>query len=397
MKLCWLIPDDRGGGIVSVALSCCQQAQKAGHETTLLLVLSPTGWIGTNYDVQIKTLGLTEPALETPISLLEWLAENPQDVLILNACGQADAVIPYLPANLKCVYVVHDTAPRYWQTALKEEANLEAVVAVSQTVSTKFKHLMQQPEKLAVILNGSVFPEPPTPSNPRYDDLIFLGGDKPIKGSSDVLELWQHLIKLEFSGKLHWFGEINPKFHSKIIQLPKSNQIYLHGRVTRDQIFSTAACAKVLLMLSRVEPFGMATIEAMSMGCVPVAWDIDTGTKEIVCANETGLFAPLSDVKTLAHQVMQACDRYSNFQGAVIEQARSKFNQTVMWQGYESLIDQVCKFEPIKRSKNGLQPEEYKPPLRRFQLLPPSIRSSVREFVGHSPRLGYWLRDLRGL
>lgn len=396
MKLCWLIPDDRGGGIVSVALSCCQQAQKAGHETTLLLALSPTGWIGTNHNFQIKTLGLTEPALETPISLLKWLAENPQDVLFLNGCGQADAIIPYLPPTIKCIYVVHDTAPCYWQTALKEEANLEAIVAVSQTVSNKFKHLVQQPEKLAVILNGCVFPEPPA-SNLRYNDLIFLGGDNPIKGYNDVLQLWQQLTKLGFSGKLHWFGAISPEFQKKIMVLPNSNRICVYGRVPLDKIFSTAACAKVLLMLSRVEPFGMATIEAMSMGCVPVAWDIDTGTKEIVSANETGLFAPLGNVKILAYQVIQACDRYANFQEAVIEQARSKFNPTVMWQGYESLIDKVCQLEPIKRSKSGLQPEAYQPPLRQFQLLPPSIRSGIREFVGRSPRLGYWLRDLRGL
>ncbi len=397
MKLCWLIPDDRGGGIVSVAISCCQQAQKAGHQATLLLALSPTGWIGTNHNFEIKTLGLTEPALLIPISLWEWLAENPQDVLFLNGCGQADAAIAYLPSHVKCVYVVHDTAPRYWQTALAEEANLEAVVAVSQTVSSKFKHLMQQPEKLAVILNGSVFPDLPTPSNSRNDDLVFLGGDKPIKGSNDVLQLWRQLTKLEFNGKLHWFGAISSKFHQKILQLPNSNQICLHGRVTLDKIFSTAADAKVLLMLSRVEPFGMSTIEAMSMGCVPVAWDIDTGTKEIVSANETGLFAPLGNVKILANQVMLACDRYANFQGAVIEQARSRFNQTVMWQGYEALIDQVYDLEPIERSKSGQQPMAYQPPRRRFQLLPPSIRSAIREFVGCSPRLGYWLRDLRGL
>jgi hypothetical protein len=176
MKLCWLIPDDRGGGIASVALSCCRQAAKAGHETTLLLVLSPTGWIGTGHDFRVTSLGLSGSAPEAPETLLQWLEENPQDVVFLNGCGQADVVIPYLPPSLKCVYVVHDTAPRYWNTAIREEDNLEAIIAVSETIATQFRHSLKETTKLSVLLNGCVFPEQPELNQLRQDDLLFLGG-----------------------------------------------------------------------------------------------------------------------------------------------------------------------------------------------------------------------------
>jgi hypothetical protein len=396
MKLCWLIPDDRGGGIASVALSCCRQAAKAGHETTLLLVLSPTSWIGTGHDFRVTSLGLSGSAPEAPETLLQWLEENPQDVVFLNGCGQADVVIPYLPPSLKCVYVVHDTAPRYWNTAIREEDNLEAIIAVSETIATQFRHSLKETTKLSVLLNGCVFPEQPELNQLRQDDLLFLGGDNPTKGAGDVLKLWQQLLKLGFQGKLHWFGNVSPHFRSRINQLPNSEQIQVYGRVKRDLIFSTAASAKVLLMLSRVEPFGMATIEAMSMGCVPVAWDIDTGTKEIVTANQTGLFAPLGNPQLLAKKVQYVCENYQVFSVAVIEHARANFDEAVMWKGYESFLNHISTVEPIERSNRGQKPIAYKPPTRRFQLLPASIRSAIREFIGRSPRLGYWLRDLRG-
>jgi hypothetical protein len=176
---------------------------------------------------------------------------------------------------------------------------------------------------------------------------------------------------------------------------PNSEQIQVHGYVQRDQIFATAASAKVLLMLSRVEPFGMSTIEAMSMGCIPVAWDVDTGTKEIL-TEKTGLFAPLGDVQALAKQVIYACNNYQDFSTDVIQHARSNFNETQMWQGYESLINQISNLQPIQRTKKDQQPQNFRPPVHRFQLLPPGIRSIIRNFIGRSPSLGYWLRDMRG-
>lgn len=395
MKLCWLIPDDRSNGVASVALSCCQQAAEAEHETTLLMLVKSTNWI-TSRDFQVCSLGLSGSAPEAPAKLLQWLQENPQDVLFLNGCGELEAAIPYLPPNLKCVFVVHDTAAQYWRNASAEEDNLEAIIAVSETVASQFRHRLKEVKKLAVISNGCIFPEQPELNATRQDDLIFLGGDSLKKGAFDVLKLWRQLIHLGFAGKLHWFGNVAPNFRAKIDRMPARERIQDYGRVSRELIFSTAASAKVLLMLSRVEPFGMATIEAMSMGCVPVAWDIDTGTKEIVAANQSGLFAPLGNIPELAHQVLYTCDNYQAFSAAVMERARSKFDRTVMWKGYASTIDEIFLLQPIERSKKGQQPTIYKPPIRRFQLLPRSVRSVIREVVGRSPHLGYWLRDLRG-
>ena len=395
MKLCWLIPDDRSNGVASVALSCCQQAAEAGHETTLLMLVKSTNWI-TSRGFRVSSLELSGSAPEAPVKLLQWLQNNPQDVVFFNGCGELEAAIPYLPPNLKCVFVVHDTAPQYWRKALAEEDNLEAIIAVSETVANQFRYRLKQPKKLTVICNGCVFPEQPELNAARHDDLIFLGGDSSKKGAFDVLKLWKQLVQCEFTGRLHWFGNVSSNFRAKIDRMPARERIQVYGRVKRELIFSTAASAKVLLMLSRVEPFGMATIEAMSMGCVPVAWDVDTGTKEIVVANQSGLFAPLGNIQVLSERILYACDNYRAFSTAVMERARSNFDRAVMWKGYASLIERISLLEPIERNKKGQQPTPYKPPIRRFQLLPPSVRSVIRETVGRSPHLGYWLRDLRG-
>jgi glycosyltransferase involved in cell wall biosynthesis len=394
MKLCWLLPSDKSGGISPVVLSCCRQATQAGYQATMLLLKNPTLINGDGF--QVASLGLGAGEAETPKILGQWLENNPQDIIFLNSCDEFDIIIPYLPSHIKCVYVIHDTALPYWSKAITEEDNLEAIIAVSETVASKFRRRLKHPEKLSVIYNGCVFPEAPNVRSTKQDNLIFLGGDNPTKGAFDVLNLWKSLVKMGFKGELQWFGNLTPSFIKKIKQLPSSDQIEIFGHVSRDIVFSNAAAAKVLLMLSRVEPFGMATIEAMGMGCVPVAWDVETGTKEITIANKTGLFAPLSDTQSLAKQVIYACANYQNFQSAVIARARSDFNETIMWKGYQSLIDHIATLEPVQRSKQNEQPASFQKPVRRFQLLPAGIRSFIREFIGRSPTLGYWLRDMRG-
>jgi glycosyltransferase involved in cell wall biosynthesis len=395
MKLCWLVPDDRGGGVISVAMSCVRQARAAGHDAVMLLMLEPTGWLDGVAGIRTASLGLKAPANETPRALLRWLEDNPQDILLLNGGEQANPIIPYLPAGVRCIYAVHDTASRYWRPAVAAERDLHKIVAVSQTVADKFVHLLGDPARLRVITNGSTFPPMPDLETPRPDDIVFLGGSNPTKGACDVLSLWPRLVECGFTGRLHWFGHMEPAFEKQIAGLPDAERILRPGRTRRDTIFAVAAASKVLLMLSRVEPFGMATIEGMAMGCVPVAWDIPTGTKEIV-TDKTGFFVPLGNYAALARQIVQVCAWHKGLAPLTTRRAREVFGEDVMWHSYAKLFDELMYLLPQAHSCAGQLPPDYIPVRRRFQLLPASLRHTIRNFIGRSPRLGYLFRDLRG-
>jgi glycosyltransferase involved in cell wall biosynthesis len=397
-KLCWLVPDDNGGGVVSVALSCCRQAQLAGYEATLLMLLSPSGHISEHVRFELVSLNVVPPGFDAPEKIVQWLSENPQDVLFLNGCEQADVAIPNIPNRTTSVYVVHDTASRYWRPALKNEQELDAIVAVSETVATAFREQLQRPEKLTVLHNGTLFPADVdvAEAEPRAQEMLFLGGDDPVKGSYDVLKLWPKLVARGFSGRLHWFGEINTAFRGKIEKLPRASSIVLHGRVVRSQIFRQAACARVLLMLSRAEPFGMVTIECMGMGALPVAWDVKSGTKEIVEENYP-FFASLGNYNQLADRVLQACNEHTLHFRAALRRTREQFGEASMWRRYAVFIDEAVHSSAVKRAKAGQRPPAFKPQLRLLQLLPNELRATIREILGRSARWGYRLRNLRGI
>lgn len=395
MKACWLVPDDYGGGVISVAQACCREATADGHDATLLTLLPPSGHAEEFGGVRVDSLNASATDASSPMRFVDWLRNNPQDVVFLNGCEQVDETPPFIPVKTRAIYVVHDTAARYFEAAIRHQAALDAIVAVSETVATRFRHRLQQPEKLFVIHNGTVFPLSCEPTQ-RADNLIFLGGDKHIKGATDVLALWPHLLSQGFAGELHWFGSVGQPLRERIATLPQADRIVLHGRVARRRIFEIAGSSKVLLMLSRVEPFGMATVECMGMGCSVVSWDINTGTTEIVRAPEEGHFVPLGDYRALAAAAMAMLDLGSGQRQKMAQRVRRQFSAGAMWVRYAAMLEKVMAAPRAHRADPGRRPPGYVPPRRLFQMLPEWVRVHIREVVSRSAKLGYILRDFRG-
>jgi glycosyltransferase involved in cell wall biosynthesis len=360
------------------------------------MALPPTGHLDEHVEgFDIVSLQACEPYNDVPQRLIDWLDTQPQDVLFLNGCEEIEPAIPHIPSHIYTVDVIHDTAARYWDRAIAHEDFLDAVVAVSETIARQFRDDLKDPSTLHVLHNGTVFPPRPNTES-RPNDLFFVGASKSFKGAQDVIDVWPSLIEAGFSGRLHWYGGLDDDLAAQAASLPASDRVIDHGRVPRSQIFERAARSKVLLMLSRVEPFGMATIEAMGMGAIPVAWDIDTGTREIVEANHTGFFAPLGDTQALADQVLTACERHSDLYESAIRTARCRFSEEAMWDRYAEFLEVLTENPPTRRPEAGSEPPEFIPPRRYFQLIPDPVRQTVRSLVARSPTLGYWLRDWRG-
>ncbi|KTS92204.1 hypothetical protein NS183_00520 [Microbacterium testaceum] len=71
---------------------------------------------------------------------------------------------------------------------------------------------------------------------------------------------------------------------------------------------SALATASVLLMTSRSEAFSMVVAEAMASGCLPIAYDVPYGPRELIDDGRTGWLVPAGDVAALADAVRHAAD-----------------------------------------------------------------------------------------
>lgn len=64
--------------------------------------------------------------------------------------------------------------------------------------------------------------------------------------------------------------------------------------------------ASVLLMTSQSEAFSLVVAEAMAAGCLPIAYDVPYGPRELIVDGRTGWVVPAGDVDALADALVRA-------------------------------------------------------------------------------------------
>jgi len=92
--------------------------------------------------------------------------------------------------------------------------------------------------------------------------------------------------------------------------------------------------ASTLLMTSRSEAFSMVVAEAMAAGCLPIAYDVPYGPRELIAHRKTGWLVPPGDVGALADTLAwaNALDERSlaRMRRAAVARARRYDEETVL-------------------------------------------------------------------
>lgn len=386
MKIYWLVADDYWGGVFPVSFETCRQARLAGHDSWLLMVCKPAHALPSSSEVPLESLELHPDAPEAPAAILNWLTAHDFDAVVLNCCGEADLLPPYLPESIRCIYVVHNSPQKYWIPAVRHARHLDLIVAISDYVAGIVRPQLKFTREVVTIHNGSTYPPLEDVPSERPEDLLFMGGDEPRKGAGDLLKVWKALGRLGIKGRLHWCGNLGKDFSAAVNALPAREQIVIHGRVPREEVFRLAGQSKILLMLSRAEAFGMITIETMSMGCLPVAWDVNTGTKEIARPGFHGFFAPLGNYRRLAEVVLEAGVKQPSLAAGAMARARTMFSARRVWADYEQSLGEVFKHPRAPRPLAGHVPPKYVPPLRPSHILPIPVRTAFKQVVQKNPK-----------
>lgn len=392
-SLVWLVPGDKGGGVVWVADSCCRQAAAAGYDVTLLTMTPLSEATMARIGYKVVCMHETPPYTDTPRHFVDWVIAHKPGIVFINGCDTMDDCAPYLPAQTRCVYAVHDTPSFYWKAAIKHEDSLDAIFAVSELTAATFRGKLRSPEKLHVTHNGTQFPAlSKDVAAPRGPDICFLGGDTPRKGADDVLAIWPHLIQQGYQGTLHWFGRMAPEFKASVERLPAAHQIVLHGHRTRAELFQCLEASSAILVPSRSEAFGLVLVEAMSMGCVPVTWDIpETATDEIV-PPDCRFSAPFADYAQAARVTLAAIEARGAIASALANEARTQFSEAAMWARYETLIHHIMMQPRARRDKAGQTPPAYRPPVRATHMIPKPLWNFLRPRLARSAHLFRALR-----
>lgn len=81
-------------------------------------------------------------------------------------------------------------------------------------------------------------------------------------------------------------------------------RVILTGEVNEEELAALYHISKALCFPSVREDFGLPIVEAMYCGCLPVAWDDDSGPSEIIADGVDGLLVKPYDLRVMAQKLV---------------------------------------------------------------------------------------------
>jgi len=400
LRVAWVLYGLPGGGVGTVCLNAVEAiARTTRHEVSLVCThRCSRGFVPPN-GVGFYFLGLSDSLDACCRTFHAWLEDNPQDVIVLNDNSMLEPYLPYLPPETASVVVVHDDAYRHLSGIKRFYRHLDGVVAVSRYVERLVrKEVPDYAGLLTTVHNGCAFP--PCPERMRKDgplSLLFVGRiDYLVKGAGDIPRIMRRLSKRGFSGSLTVVGGEDDALQRQLSLSCSGVNVCWLGRVAREECLRIASMHDVLLVPSRKEPFGMVTVEGMGMGCVPVAYDIESGSREIIEHAINGFLIPFGDYDAFADAIIRLDEdrkKLHQMACAAIRWARSQFSAERMAKDYVTLLSKIATIPPSDRVR--LPFDLFQPRATRrsfYQMLPSSFRRALRRWVGKSAKLSYILR-----
>jgi glycosyltransferase involved in cell wall biosynthesis len=155
------------------------------------------------------------------------------------------------------------------------------------------------------VLPNGVEPEALSVTGPRGPDVLFLGRlEIAQKGLDVLLEAWS-TVHGKMPGRLLLAGD-GPdagELERLVVRRGVQESVAFIGRVDPDERLALLRSARVTVMPSRFETFGLVALESLAVGTPVVATDIDC-LRDVV-APGPGVLVPVDDVGALAAAMLE--------------------------------------------------------------------------------------------
>jgi len=283
---------------------------------------------------------------ERAAAYLEFIINhNPSAVLFHVFCGQVESnLVAYLPKDILRIGMVHTITPATYRAARGMRDYLHAVIGVSPRISEDLVRLCRFPPDIVSCAPNGV------------DSRRFAAQERDDKDGRPLRVLRCGRIE-DMAKGVFWIPAIVAKSRALGVDVAltiagdgpdraelerrvQCSGLQAHtdfrGWVSREELPRVYAEHDVFLFPSRFEGLGLALVEAMAAGCVPVATRIRGVTDFVVKDGQTGFLFPPGDVGAAAHllnrlgnnrkqliAMRQACRENSFDRFDVREQART--------------------------------------------------------------------------
>jgi glycosyltransferase involved in cell wall biosynthesis len=404
-RIAWIVPTAAAGGIgpvaletttAAAALNCCDVTLIESHASPRRDGIEQSG---------LRRVALDMAGTNASAGVvLDWFNDHPQDVVFTNGVSHLEGIFPYIPEDALHVAVLHD-AGRGYRAAIQSYARyLDGVVAISDYVYEFARRDLQAvgfSGFVRRIHNGTSYPPAPARAETAAPLKLMFIGDMWLKGGGKLAGIAKALHRRSIDFRLTIVGEETARLQRRFVRAGLHERVTWVSRRPREALWPIYGAHDVLLMLSWGEPFGMVTIEAMGMGCVPVAYDVPSGTRDIIEPGISGLLvAPNHDAIAAAIAGLTP-SRLALMSAEASRRARLRFGAQRAAQDYIQLAGDLMRCRSlVGRSRLSPRPASLaaessfrSPLLRLYHALPPSWRRRIRNALAAYPTGARRLRE----
>ena len=257
--------------------------------------------------------------LRSIVTLTSWLSARQAAVVYVSTIAAPEWLIAGRLSGARVVCHVHESEPQMSRpaSALLLSPLLAAHVAIANSLDCQSWIRSALGKRVArrsrVVHNGVPEPDPAAAAAPAERrtgprNLVVVGRLARRKGQDTAISAAALVRRAGFDVQLTLVGDGYPGYEDYVDHLRELAVEEQVGDVTVFAGFQDPtphmAAADVVLVPSRVEPFGLVAVEALLLGRPLVATRVG-GLQEIISDGETGLLVPPEDPQALAEAIIR--------------------------------------------------------------------------------------------
>lgn len=197
----------------------------------------------------------------------------------------------------------HNNDDKYIGKLVSSVKNFNYFVLVSETLTNFYQKLV----KPKCIYIPNIIDALPSNKTSLTDNVIVsIGRMEKEKGFDDLIDIVSLLKKDIPSIKLYLMGDgsLKESLFMKVKDLKLTDNIIFTGFIPKDEMAQYLTKAKLYVMTSHTESFGLVLLEAMSYGIPCIAFDSADGAKELL-KNNTGILVPNRDKGIMSEEIIK--------------------------------------------------------------------------------------------
>lgn len=181
--------------------------------------------------------------------------------------------------------------------------------------------------------------------------LFFLGRHDKTKGIFNLIEIERHLNQAGILTDWLILGR-GPETTALKKQWEGKSNVVFNTPATNDDVLQVIAQRDVLVFPTTFEGFPVALVEAMSVGCVPVASNLPGGLREVIKDGENGFLCDANDADSFAEKIKwlhtnrQSLEKMSNNAASLISE---KYNVLYQSPKYQQLFTTISSSDERPR------------------------------------------------